>query len=148
MIAAIESAWPATAIRTSVWAYPILEMVHIGSFAALFGGLLLLELRVFGAAADIALRPLTRLAVRTALAAFALAAGSGALLWVSNAVEFTAHPAFQAKLGLIGMAGINAAVFHWRDGVGRHDHIARAQAALSLLLWAGVICAGRLIAYL
>jgi hypothetical protein len=148
VIARIDGSTLATAVRGSVWTYPLLEIVHIAAFAALFGGLLLLELRVFGAAADIGLRPLSRLAVATAIGGFLLAAFSGALMWVSNAVQLSAHPAFLFKLGMIGMAGVNAAVFHWRDSVGRHDAVARGQAALSLILWIGVIGAGRLIAYL
>jgi hypothetical protein len=148
VIARIDASPLAEWVRVSVWAYPILEIVHIAAFAALFGSLLLFELRVFGAATDIALRPLTRLAVRTALAAFVLAALSGGAMWASNAVQLSEHPAFLAKLGMIGIAGLNAAVFHWRDGVGRHDAAARGQALLSLLLWLGIIGAGRLIAYL
>jgi hypothetical protein len=46
------------------------------------------------------------------------------------------------------LAGANALVFHARDSLRRHDTVARVQAALSLVLWAGVIAAGRLIAYL
>lgn len=148
MLQAIEGWALAEIIRRSTWAYPLLEIVHIFSFGALIGALLTLELRVFGAAAEVALRPLARLAVPVALAGFAVAAVSGALLWISDAVALTAHPAFLAKLGMIGMAGVNAAVFHWRDGLGRQDAIARAQAALSLLLWLAVVGAGRLIAYL
>jgi hypothetical protein len=148
LIARIDGSTLADAVRGSVWAYPLLEIVHIAAFAALFGSLLLLELRVFGVGTAIGLRPLTRLAAITALGGFLLAALSGGVMWVSNAVQLSGHPAFLFKLGMIGMAGANAAVFHWRDSVGRHDAVARTQAALSLALWIGVIGAGRLIAYL
>jgi hypothetical protein len=148
VLASIEASALAEVIRRSAWAYPLLEIVHIFSFGALIGALLTLEVRVFGVAADVAVRPLARLAVPVALAGFSLAAVSGALLWISDAVALSTHPAFLAKLGMIGMAGANAAVFHWRDGIGRQDAIARAQAALSVLLWLAVVGAGRLIAYL
>jgi len=145
--AAVE-AWPlAAAIRRSVWAYPILEVLHIAAFASLVGSLLLLELRVFGAQPAIALNALGRLAVRVALVAFAAALAAGALLFVSSAAEMAANPAFQAKLALILMAGANALVFHARDGLRRHDGIARVQAGISLALWFAVIAAGRMIAY-
>ncbi len=147
--AALEATPLAEALRRSTWAYPALEVVHIAALAAVVGGLrlLLLELRVFGVQPALPLGPLGRLAVNTALAAFALAAASGTLLFVSAAAEVAANPAFRIKLVLILMAAINALVFHLRDSLRRHDGIARLQAAASLLLWLGVITAGRMIAY-
>jgi hypothetical protein len=145
----VVEAWPiAAAVRRSVWAYPVLETVHIASFAAVVGALLLLELRVFGAQPALPLRPLGRLAVHTALAGFVSAALSGALLFASAAVEMAANPAFRLKLVLILMAGGNALVFHARDSLRLHDRIARWQAGLSLLIWIAVIACGRLIAYI
>jgi hypothetical protein len=146
--AAVE-AWPlAAAIRRSAWAYPVLETVHIAAFASLVGSLLLLELRVFGAQPALPLPALGRLAARTALVAFAVAAPSGALLFASDAAHIAANPAFRTKLVLILMAGVNALVFHLRHSLRRHDAVARAQAACSLVLWFCVIAAGRAIAYL
>lgn len=146
--AAIE-AWPlAEALRRSVWAYPLIEAVHIFALATVVGSMLLLELRVFGAQPAVPLRPLGRLAVRTALAGFALSLASGSLLFISDAAQVAGNPAFRFKLALILTAGLNALVFHARDSLRRHDTVARWQAALSLVLWFGVISAGRMIAYL
>jgi len=92
--------------------------------------------------------PLARLALGTALVAFACAATSGLLLFVSGASEFAAHPAFRVKLVLILIAGLNAIVFHARGGVRHQDRVARLQAVASLALWLSVLTAGRLIAYL
>ena len=81
-LVAIE-AWPLSdLIRRSVWAYPALETIHIASFATVFGSLMVLELRVFGAAPAVPLSPLARLAVPTALAAFAVAAMAGLLMLI------------------------------------------------------------------
>lgn len=148
VLAALEASLLAEGIRRSVWAYPLLETIHIASFGALIGSLLLLELRVFGAARSLDAWALARLAVPTALVAFVAAATSGSLLFISAASEFAAHPAFRVKLVLILIAGLNALVFHLRDGVRHHDPLARLQAAASLLLWLSVLAAGRLIAYL
>ena len=145
----VVEAWPlAEAVRRSVWAYPVLETVHISAVAALVGSLLLLELRVFGVQPALPLTALGRLAVRTALAGFALAAASGSLLFISAATEVAANPAFRLKLVLILMAGVNALVFHARGSLQRHDGIARWLASASLLIWLAVIAAGRMIAYL
>ena len=146
-LAAIE-AWPlAAAIRHSVWAYPLLETIHIAAFAVLFGSLMLLELRVFGMRRTVPLVPLAGLAVPTALVAFVIAATAGLLMLISSATEIVPNTAFQVKLGLILIVGLNALWFHRRGSLELHDGVAKAQALLSLLLWTGVILAGRLIAY-
>lgn len=147
MLAAFEALPLADAVRRSVWAYPILEIVHISGFAALVGSLLTLELRVLGAQAELALAPLGRLAVRIALAGFAVAATAGVLMFVASATELGRNPAFLSKMALIAAAGVNALVFHMRGSVRLHDAVARVQATVSLLLWFGVIGCGRLIAY-
>ncbi len=146
-LAAIEALPLAEAIRRSVWAYPVLEAMHISAFAALVGALLVLELRVFGAQPALPLQPLARLAVSVALVGFAVAAVCGVLMFISAATEFGVNRAFQTKLCLILIAGLNAAWFHRRESLRRHDTVAKAQALLSLLLWFSIIGAGRLIAY-
>lgn len=146
-LAAVE-AWPLSeAIRRSVWAYPALETIHIAAFSTVFGALVLLELRVFGAAPSLPLPPLARLAVPVALGAFALAALAGALMLISNATEIVTNRAFQVKVGLILIAGCNAWWFHRRGSIARHDGVAKVQSLLSLVLWLAVIACGRLIAY-
>lgn len=147
-LVAIES-WPLSeALRRSVWAYPALETIHIAAFATVFGALMLLELRVFGAVPAVPLPPLARLAVPVALTAFAVAATAGVLMLISTATELVPNRAFQIKLGLIAIAGINAWWFHRRGSLTRHDGVAKAQSLLSLLLWLGVITCGRMIAYI
>jgi len=148
ILGALETSRVAEAMRESVWAYPLLETVHIASFAALIGSVLLFELRVFGVARAVGVVPLARLALRTAIIAFVCAAISGVLLFIPSAQELAAHPAFLAKLVLILVVGLNAAVFHLRGGVRGHDALARLQAMASLVLLLAVLAAGRLIAYL
>jgi hypothetical protein len=148
VLEALEALPLAESIRRSVWAYPLLEWIHIAGFAALVGSLLTLELRVFGAQPSIPLPALGHLAVTVAVAGFAVAAAAGGLMFVSSATEFGRHPAFLTKLALMGTAAVNALWFHLRCSLQRHDAVARVQAAASLLLWFAVIGAGRLIAYL
>ena len=66
-------------LRSHVWAYPALEVVHITGISLLLGNLALLELRVFGAGSDLPVKALARLALGIALAGFSLAAASGLL---------------------------------------------------------------------
>ena len=146
---ALIEAWPlADAIRRSVWAYPLIETVHISAFAVLVGSLLVLEVRVFGAQPALSHVALGRLVVRIAVVALSAAVLAGSLLFISDAAQVAANPAFRLKLVLILMALLNAAVFHARDSLRRHDAVARWQAGLSIALWFAVIAAGRMIAYI
>jgi hypothetical protein len=137
----------AVAIRESVWAFPLLEIVHIAAFAAMIGSVLMVELRVFGLRRALPLDELGKLGAAIGVSAFALIVASGSLLFLSDATGYIGNRAFVVKLGLITVAAINMLVFHARGSLARPDAMARAQAALSLLLWLGVIAAGRMIAY-
>ena len=134
-------------IATHPVAYPALEVVHIVGIALLFGNLVLFELRVWGAGAALAVAPLARLALTLSLCGFALAAASGSLMFASQPMELLANRVFTLKMGLLMVAGTNAALFHARGGLARLDAIARAQTALSVGLWLAVIVCGRWIAY-
>ena len=129
------------------WAYPALEVLHIVGIALLVGNLVLLELRVWGLAPELPLRPLARLSLGLAVCGFGLLASSGLFMFATRPGELLANDAFTIKLGLIMFAGLNAGWFHARGGLGRPDRTARAQTALSLGLWLAVIICGRWIAY-
>jgi hypothetical protein len=127
--------------------YPALEVVHVTGIALLVGNLVLLELRVWGLGRELPVPALARLSLTVSLCGFGLAVFSGALMFSSQAAELIANRAFVLKMGLLTLAGANAGLFHARDGLNKLDAIARAQTALSLGLWLGVIICGRWIAY-
>ena len=129
------------------WAYPALEIVHIVGIGLLLGNLVLVELRVWGFGASLPLPALARLALRVSLLGFCLAAASGLVMFSSQPDELLANRSFLVKMSLLTLAGINAGVFHVRGGLVKLDGTARAQTALSLGLWLGVIICGRWIAY-
>lgn len=147
MIAQIEASAIAASLRASEWAYPALEALHIAAIGTLFGSLLMLDARLFGAARAIPLPALVGLATRAALAGFAVAAATGALMWSTDASALSTNPAFLTKLALITLAGLNAALFHRHRGGEHADPAARLHALASFALWVGVIGAGRWIAY-
>jgi len=134
----------AVAIRETAWAFPLLEIVHIAAIASMVGSVLTVEMRVFGLRRALPLEELGRLGAVIAVTAFAVAVASGSLLFASDASGYVANRAFVAKLGLILAAAINMLVFHARGSLSKPDAIAKAQAALSLLLWLGVIAAADL----
>ena len=128
-------------------AYPVLEILHIVGIALLLGNLVLFELRTWGIGPALPVAPLARLALTLSLSGFALAAASGSLMFASQPLELLANRAFTLKMGLLVLAGSNAALFHARGGLHKLDRLARAQTALSLGLWLAVIVCGRWIAY-
>lgn len=146
-LAALDRLPLAVAIRESVWTFPLLEILHIAAFAAMIGTVLTVEVRVFGARKALPAAELGKLGVSIALVAFALIVVSGSLLFLSDAAGYIGNRAFVVKLGLIALAGLNMIAFHLRGSLEKLDRVATLQSVLSLLLWLGVISAGRLIAY-
>jgi hypothetical protein len=134
-------------IGTHPYAYPLLEALHIVGIAMLLGSLLLLELRVWGFGAALPVEPLARLALPLTLAGFALAATTGSLMFASQPGDLIANRVFVVKMGLVMLAGLNAASFHARGGLQRVDPMARAQTLISVGIWLAVIFCGRWIAY-
>ena len=130
------------------WAYPALEVVHIVGIALLLGNLVAFELRVWGVAPALPVAPLARLSLSLSVLGFGLAAASGLLMFASQPGELIGNRSFLIKMGLLMGAGVNAAVFHTRGGLGRLDGTARAQTLLSVVLWLAVVVCGRWIAYI
>jgi hypothetical protein len=152
---AIHDSAVATVVREEMWVYPILETVHIVGIAFVFGSILAYDLRVLGANKVLPLGPLGRHLLPWVWTGFAMNAVSGVLLFASDAMEFAANPALQAKLALIGLAGLNAFVFQrryaaaapqWNEAT-RPPMLARLSAIVSIVIWLAIIAAGRMMAY-
>ena len=78
------------------------------------------------------------------------------MMFMAHAGDLISNRAFVLKLTLIFAAGINAAAFNlgpfrsvekWESGVST-PAAAKLHAALSVLIWMGVVVCGRLLAYL
>src|SRR5690606_18232449 len=87
--------------------------------------------------------------------AFALAAITGTLLFISKASSYMINPYFLAKMALLALAGLNMMYFHlttWR-AVDRWElapsfpPAAKVAGWLSLIFWLGVIFCGRAIGF-
>ena len=128
--------------------YPALEVLHITGIALLLGSLVVLELRVWGFASELPVKPLARLALSVTLCGFGLVVASGLLMFAANPAELLSNRAFLIKMGLVQLAGLNAAWFHGRNSLERADALARVQTVLSLGIWFAAIICGRWIAYL
>ena len=134
-------------IGSHPWLYPGLEVVHLLGVALLVGNLVAFESRVLGWGQALPLQALARLSLVLALCGFGLAALSGLLMFAAHPGEMLANRSFVLKMGLLMLAGTNAALFHARAGLQRMDRLARVQTLASLGLWISAMIAGRWIAY-
>jgi len=135
------------ALKSHVWAYPALEVVHIVAIGLLLGNLILLELRVFGMGAALPVKPLARLSLGLAATGFCMAATSGLLMFASQPEELLANRIFTFKMLLLLVAACNAGLFHARDSLTKMDIVARVYMVVSTVLWLLVVTCGRWIAY-
>jgi hypothetical protein len=141
------------AMRASPALYPAVEILHIFGFVILVGSILALDLRLLGLGRAIAIQPMAQLLLPLSRFGFVLAIGMGFLLFSADASHVVKNPAFQAKAVLIAAALVNVVIAHWlawRDAAQWGDDAslgAKVTALISIVLWLGVVCAGRLIAY-
>ncbi|MER7333667.1 MULTISPECIES: hypothetical protein [unclassified Micromonospora] len=154
MLGWLERTALAEAIRSSMWAYPALEIVHLLGLALLVGTAVLFDLRLLGADRTLPVRQAAARLLPLARTGFGVAALSGALMFVTGANEFVGNPAFQLKIVLLAVAGVNVLVFHL--GIYRNVRrwetsgsplAARAAAGIFLAAWTAIVACGRLIAY-
>jgi hypothetical protein len=152
----IEQSPLATAMRQDLWLYPSIEILHIFGFVTLVGSIAMLDLRLLGLSREISVRGLARHLLPWTLGALIVIVPTGLMMFVAHASDFISNSAFVLKLSLISGAALNAAVFHmgpyrtvaqW-DTAAATPPAAKFHAAVSLLIWMGVISCGRLLAYL
>lgn len=145
----------AEAMRSSLWMYPIVEIVHIVGFSILVGSVAMFDLRVLGFARRVPVMVLGRFLLPWSLASLLLIVPAGLMMFSAHPHDMMANKVFQLKLVLIGLAGVNAAAFHagayrsapgW-DTQGAAPPLARGHALASLALWIAIISCGRLLAY-
>jgi hypothetical protein len=138
----------------SIWAYPTVLMLHTVGLGVLVGANAVIDFRLLGFAPRLPMSSLAPL-YRFMWAGLAVNATTGALLFASDATTKARQPVLYVKLTLIVLALAATAMIRRAVERGRASGDAdlsarpgRRLAALSLLLWAGAIAAGRLMAYL
>jgi hypothetical protein len=145
-----------TAIRESIWLFPIIETIHVLSLALLVGTIALVDLRLLGL--TMKREPVievTRQILPLTWCGFAACVVSGSLLFWAEAAKMYSNPAFRVKLIMLILVGLNPLIFHttiyrrvavWNEAIIAPSR-ARLAAVLSLTVWSGIIVAGRAIAY-
>ena len=144
MLEALQASGSASFLRSSFYLYPLLNALHILSIGALVTSALLMDLRVLGLGRQLAAEMVIAQLRPVALVALAAAVLSGLLLFSVQPVDYAGNPAFRIKLLLLVAALANAAVFTFLRLDRRGG---RLSALLSILLWLGVLVAGRFIGF-
>ena len=147
----------APAVRSfmqTAWGWPAVESVHFLGLTLLFGSIVVWDLRLLGMARSVPIAAFHRL-VPLAVLGFAINILSGSLFVMAEANQYVYNPAFQIKLLLLALAGLNVLVFYvtlFRRAASMAPGAAppagaRLSGALSIALWTGVIICGRLITF-
>jgi hypothetical protein len=151
---AVQATAASQFIQDIKWIVPLVQTVHILAIAAVLGSALMIQLRCLGlsqidqAMARVAKRhaPVIGWGVSVLLL-------SGAVLIVGEPARALANDYFQLKmlllLGVIGVSWVQMRPMqtqpeYWHQ----HPGVLRSLSVLSLGLWAGIVFAGRWIAYL
>ena len=141
----------------NIWAYGLINLIHILGISTLFGAVLLLDLKLMGVWRSIPLQSVIRPTVPLAAIGFILAAMSGSLMLSFNTTNYYGNPFLYVKLPLIVVALLNVAITQrlaaWQRAKAgavaeRGDkRVLAVCGALSLLTWTTVVTCGRMIGY-
>jgi hypothetical protein len=141
-------------LREGDWPFPIIETVHILGLGFSVGTIMWLDLRLLKLTMrEVPVADVIEQLEPWAMGGFAVMLISGSLLILSEPLKCYNTIAFRIKVILLILAGLNVLYFHKRvmHNVDEWDQNMpwRAQmvGALSLILWLGVVIAGRWTAY-
>ena len=150
-----ETPW-SVALHESTWGYPLVESIHVLTLCLFVGLAVMLDLRLLGVSMrGVAVSETVERLFPWIQAGFLVMCVSGALLFYAIPVRTYQNIFFRVKVAMLLLSGLNAWFFH--SGVYRKvpdwdldmvpPKLARVAACVSLTLWAGIIVAGRMIAY-
>ena len=153
---AIFNSGLSSAIRNSLYDFPLLEAVHVIALTLVFGTIMIVDLRLLGLAGTE--RHYGRVSadvLKWTWAAFALAMLTGTLMFTANPKVYFHNIFFRAKFAVMLLAGVNMLVFELTAGKHGGDWgenprgpvQGRVAAMLSLGLWLMVIILGRTVGF-
>lgn len=160
ILTTIASSDLAVFLRGSFWTYPLINAAHILGIALLTGAIVPLDLRLMGLIRRGRIRTLAQVLVPVAASGLAIAAVSGALLFMVKPVEYARTDLFIYKLAVIGLGLINIGWVRsnprWAELVQKDESILNASepnrklriaGGVSIAAWLTVLVLGRLTGY-
>lgn len=140
-------------VAGSIWGYPVVLSCHALGMAVVAGTVAMLCLRILGFASAVPITFITRLSA-VAWAGLVLNVVTGLMLFSGDPVKFFYHLVFWIKIALIVMGAVSLWLLLGAlrgaatQAGGELPARVKQIAGCALALWAGVIIAGRLIAYI
>ena len=151
--ASAASVW----LREGEWQFPIIETIHILGLGLSVGTIMWIDLRLMGLVTkqhrvSAIVGPLEPWAI----AGFVVMFASGLLLFLAEPMKCFTTLSFQLKAIMLVLTGLNVWYFHAKvypsvpdwDTAPRIPWQAKMVGASSMVLWFGIIIAGRWTAYL
>lgn len=144
------------ALHESLYMYPLIESTHVIALTLFVGLAVMLDLRLLGLTLENV--PVSEMLDRVlpwTKVGFVIMIATGVLLFYAIPVRNYQNIFFRIKAIMLVLAGLNVWFFHWRVERRVADWdldpvpptAARVAAVISIVLWAGIIVAGRMIAY-
>jgi hypothetical protein len=145
-----ESSAIGSAIRTSPWAFAVIESVHLLGLAAIGGAILIVDLRLLGLGLRReSVRDVARHAEPWLAGSLVVMLSSGVALFLSESIKCYYSTPFWVKMTSLALAIVFT--FTVRRRVAMTDGSASLRqkivAAVSLALWLGVGASGRWIGF-
>lgn len=141
-------------VTSGPWIWPILETLHFTGLGVLIGGLIVMDLRLIGYKRGLPLRTVHKI-MPLVFIGFGINACTGFLFVMGNPHRYAVNYAFQVKVVLLLLAGLNALWFRLRVSPQMKDWtetthspvLAKVMGTASLILWFGIGIHGRLITF-
>lgn len=138
------------------WTYAIVNVLHVLGVAALFGSVLVIDLRLLGVGRRVPIATVSAATTPITAAGLLIALITGPALFATRATVYIGNPFLLIKFPAIALGLLNLAALRvlpaWRASgtraLSRFEHRQLAAAgAVSLLCWLTAVAAGRLIGY-
>src|SRR6266849_8576615 len=150
----LESTRLSVFMAHSFVAWVTCAILHFLGLSLLIGTVGLFDLRLMGVAKGLSPSAMHRL-IPWGVVGFAVNLITGTLFFIGLPFRYIHNPAFQLKLTFLAVLGINMLVFYAnayrkvaRLGPDEATPVgAKIAGGTSFILWIGVICAGRMVAF-
>jgi hypothetical protein len=147
-----DKVWLGQAIAGTIWAFPVIETIHILALTMMFGAIVIIDLRMLGL--GMKKQPVTVLAKNLEpymTWGLVIMLTTGYMLFTSEAMKCFVNDGFKFKMAVLFPAIIfQFTLFRWithKDENRRPTLLGALVALLSLALWFGVGVGGRAIGF-
>jgi hypothetical protein len=140
-----------TYLRESTYGFSVLLTLHVVSLCIFFGLILMMDLRLVGwGNLRTRARDMSERLIPWQMVGFIIMVGTGVALVWAQPLRYYGKTFFWWKMGLMALAGVNAAVIHLITSKSEdawESSAAKTAGVVSIVLWTAILALGRLVAY-